>query len=175
MKDDVAVALIVAAAENGVIGRDNALPWHLPRDLQYFKRMTLGKPVIMGRRTYDEIGRPLPGRRNFVVSRQREYSPQGVTVNESLDAALESAAAQAFIDGVEEVMVIGGAQLYELALPVADRLYLTRVHAEIRGDTVFPEVDWDNWVTRSAERVNADEQNAFDLSFLCYERVRDAA
>ena len=125
------VAMIVAMAENRVIGRDNKLPWYLPNDLKYFKTTTLGKPIIMGRKTYESIGKPLPGRANIVVSRNPEYSAEGVRVVGSLEQALQLATDIAFIDGATELVVIGGAQLYAEALGRVDRIYLTQVHAQL--------------------------------------------
>lgn len=124
------VTLVVARADNGVIGRDNALPWRLPADLRHFKRLTLGKPVIMGRRTFESIGKPLPGRENIVLTRDTGWQAAGVTVAAGLDTALANDA--------PEVSVIGGAQVYAVALPLADRIYLTEVHATPDGDTVLP-------------------------------------
>ena len=121
----VALAVIVAVADNGVIGRNNSLPWHLPEDLRYFKRVTLGKPVVMGRKTFESIGRPLPGRANIVITRSHEWSVDGVSVVNSLDDALRLAADIAALDGADELMVIGGAEIYTNAIPLAQRLYLT--------------------------------------------------
>lgn len=145
------VSLIVGMAENGVIGRDNALPWHIPADLQYFKRATLGKPVIMGRKTFESIGRPLPGRTNIVLTRQPGFAAEGVRVAATLADALQQASQQAEADGVDELMVIGGAAVYAEALPLADRLYITRVHQCPEGDARFPEPDQACWVRVSAE------------------------
>ena len=163
------LSVIVAAAENGVIGRNNALPWHLPEDLQHFKRLTMGKPILMGRKTFESIGRPLPGRTNIVISRQPGYQPDGVKTVDSLSAALELAESIALIDGTDELMVIGGAQIYEEALPLAGRLYLTRVHAEIEGDAVLPEIDWQGWREVARERHPAEPPNPYEYSFLVYE------
>ena len=135
------LALIAARARNGVIGLDNRMPWHLPEDLAYFKRVTLGKPVVMGRKTFESIGRPLPGRLNIVVTRNPDWQAAGVQVAHSLDAALALAAAAA----PEEIMLIGGAELYRQALPQADVLYLTEIDAEFAGDAFFPEVDLARW------------------------------
>ena len=128
------LSVIVAVADNGVIGRDNALPWHLPEDLRYFKRVTLGKPIVMGRRTFESIGRPLPGRTNIVISRDPGFAAVGIEVAASLDAALQLAS------GAAEVVVIGGAEIYRLAIPRADRLYVTEVHTEPAGDALLPPV-----------------------------------
>jgi len=164
------LAVIVAAADNGVIGRNNALPWRIPADLQYFKRVTLGKPVIMGRKTYESIGRPLPGRANIVITRDTSYAAQGVRVVGSLQEALELAADIALIDGAEEAVVIGGAEIYGLAIPMADRLYFTQVHAEVEGDARLSAVDWTKWREVSRERHVAEEPNPYDYSFIVYER-----
>jgi dihydrofolate reductase len=164
------IAIMVAAADNGVIGRNNALPWHLPGDLQYFKRVTLGKPVIMGRKTFDSMGRPLPGRTNIVISRNPAYRAEGAKVVPSLQRALLLAEEVALIDGVEEVVVIGGADIYRLALPLAGRLYITEVHAKIEGDTHFPPVDWGEWCESARERHQAEGPNPYDYSFVIYER-----
>src|SRR3954471_22704955 len=133
----VPVALIAAIAENGVIGNKNGIPWRLPADFAHFKRMTLGKPLIMGRKTFESIGRPLPGRTNIVVSGQPGYQPDGVLVISSLEAALEHAQSIAAADGASEVMIGGGAQIYSETLLVADRLYLTRVALNPEGDSYF--------------------------------------
>jgi dihydrofolate reductase len=133
------VSILAAVARNGVIGRDNGLPWRLPEDLKRFKTLTLGHPVIMGRRTFDSIGRALPGRENIVVTRAREYDAPGCRVVHSLGAALSAAA------GADEAFVIGGAEIYALALPLARRLYMTEIDADVEGDTVFPEYDRGAW------------------------------
>ena len=164
------LSLIVAAAENGVIGRNNALPWHLPEDLKYFKRTTLGKPIVMGRITFESIGKPLPGRTNIVISRQPDYQAEGVKVVASIDEALALAEDIALIDGVDELMVIGGAAIYAEALPRADRLYLTEVHAEVPGDAYLPELDLAQWRECSRQRHGASETNPYDYSFVVYER-----
>jgi len=166
----VGLAMIAAVADNGVIGRDNALPWRLPADLAHFKRTTLGKPIIMGRRTYESIGRPLPGRANIVVSRNPAFTAAGVHSAASLDAALALAAEIARRDGSDEVVVIGGAAIYREALPLANRLYLTEVHASVAGDVLLPRIDRDAWREVSRERHRADAANAFDYSFVCLER-----
>ncbi len=172
MKGDmktVTVSAIVAVAENGVVGRDNTLPWHLPEDLKYFKRVTLGKPIVMGRKTFQSIGRPLPGRRNIVVSRDPGFAPEGVETALSLAAALALAAGR---EGeVEEVMVIGGAQIYREAMSQVNRLYVTEVHAELEGDAYFPEIDWSDWREESRERHEACDLNPYPYSFVVYSRV----
>lgn len=159
------VSLIAAVAENGVIGRNNALPWRLPADLRRFRRITMGHPIVMGRRSYEAIGRPLPGRTNIVVTRRSDYTAPGCTVVHSLDEALARAA------GAPETFVIGGAQLYAEALPRAHRLYLTRVHAEIPGDTLFPPVDWSPWREIEREHHEADPEHAHAYTFITFERI----
>ena len=158
------VSLLVAATENGVIGRDNGMPWHLPDDLKHFKALTLGKPVLMGRRTFDSIGRPLPGRTNLVLTRAVDWAVPGATAVPDLDAALRAAGTAA------ELVVAGGAQVYALALPRASRLYLTRIHAVIEGDTRFPDLDLSSWHETSRELHPVDARHAFAMSFITLER-----
>ncbi len=156
---------VVAATENNVIGRDNGMPWHLPADLQHFKSVTLGSPVLMGRKTFEAIGRPLPGRRNLVLTRSAAFSVPGLEVVHSLEEAI------ALAGDVPELMIIGGAALYELALPRTQRVHLTRLHMTLEGDAHFPALPESQWreVSRSARRL-ADERNACDMSFLVLER-----
>ncbi len=167
------LALVVAVAENGVIGRGNKLPWHLPEDLQHFKRTTLGKPILMGRKTWESIGRPLPGRTNIVITRQPNYEAEGARVVDSLQAAISLAEGVALIDGVDELMVIGGADIYRLALPRAERLYLTEVHGEVDGDAFFPDWERDNWTETRRESHPAPEDGGYAYSFVRYEREVD--
>ena len=159
------VSLVVAAAENGVIGANGGLPWRLPDDLRRFRDLTLGKPVVMGRRTWESIGRPLPGRRNVVVSRQDGLTLDGAECVDSVDGAL------ALVSDVPEIMIIGGASLYAATLPVAQRIYLTRVHTEVDGDTVFPEPDPADWREVHRESRRADERHAHDFSFVRLDRA----
>lgn len=165
------VSLIVAMAENRVIGRNNNLPWYLPNDLKYFKQATMGKPIIMGRKTYDSIGKPLPGRPNIVITRNVDFTAEGITVVNSLADALDQAEDLAFINGAEEVMVIGGAQIYTEALRKADRLYLTEVHAEVEGDAHFPEFDQADWQEQAREDFEAQAPNPYNYSFVVYDKV----
>ncbi|MBS7325963.1 MAG: dihydrofolate reductase [Thiopseudomonas sp.] len=151
------LCLIVAATRNQVIGRDNAMPWHLPEDLRYFKARTLGKPVIMGRKTWESLGRPLPGRLNIVVSRQADLQLDGAETFTDLAAAIERGQQWATEQGVDEVMLIGGGQLYHQALSQAHRVYLTRIETELEGDTWFPQLPFDEW-----QRVDAQPQPALD-------------
>lgn len=164
------LCMIAAVADNGVVGRDNKLPWCLPADLRYFKRVTMGKPIMMGRRTFESIGRPLPGRSNIVVSRQPGLQLPGVQVVGNVEAGLELASAIAETDGCDELMVIGGAEIYALCLPLAQRLYLTEVHARVEGDAYFPRWDFSRWVECSREWHAADDNNPHDYSFVVYER-----
>lgn len=150
--------LIFARAANGVIGKDNALPWHLPEDMAHFKRTTLGCPVIMGRKTWDSLGRPLPGRLNLVVSRQPGLQLEGAEVFASLEAAIVRAEQWAHEQGVDELMLIGGAQLYQQALPLAARLYLTRIELSPEGDAWFPEFDAAAWHCTASETFAPLEQ-----------------
>ncbi|WP_419812251.1 dihydrofolate reductase [Bacterioplanoides sp.] len=169
------LSLIVALAQNHVIGRDNKLPWYLPNDLKYFKQVTLGKPVIMGRKTYESIGKPLPGRTNIIITRQTDYQPAGasdsVKVVESLQAAQALAESIALIDGQSEAMIIGGAEIYTLALPLVDRMYLTEVHADVEGDAYFPQFERQGWHQVAGEDFSAEGPNPYDYSFNVYERA----
>jgi len=160
------ISLVVAMAANRVIGRDNGLPWHLPADLQHFKRITMGKPILMGRRTWESIGRPLPGRTSIVITRDAGYAAPGCIVVHSVEAALQAAA-----ECGDEAMVIGGAEFYAQVLPRADTLYLTRIHADFDGDTVFPELDESEW--REVERSDCepDAKNPYRYSFIRLDRV----
>lgn len=147
----IPVAMIAAMARNRVIGVDNQLPWYLPEDLRFFKRMTQAKPLVMGRKTFASIGRALPGRLNIVVTRDRDFSPAGVRVCHDLASALRLADQQATIDAAEEIMVMGGAEIYRQALPCASCLYLTEVDIEAQGSAHFPELDTAEW--REVQRV----------------------
>jgi dihydrofolate reductase len=159
------ISLLVAASENGVIGRDNGMPWHLPDDLKHFKALTLGKPVLMGRKTFDSIGRPLPGRTNLVLTRSRDWSVPGVTVVPDLEAAIRAAGA------APELVVAGGAQIYSLALPRATRIYLTRIHAVVEGDTRLPDIDIARWRETARELHPADARHPYAMSFVTLERL----
>ncbi|MBT8132205.1 MAG: type 3 dihydrofolate reductase [Gammaproteobacteria bacterium] len=160
------LSLIVAMTQDRVIGRDNDLPWHLSADLKHFKTTTMGKPVVMGRKTYESIGRALPGRHNIVVTSRPDFVAENITRVASLEAALRAAGE------VAEVMIIGGAQLYAAALPMADRLYLTCVRANISGDTFFPEVDWSNW--QLMKRSPTESSDGIDYYFAVYDRMPSA-
>ncbi|MDF2182664.1 dihydrofolate reductase [Neptuniibacter sp. CAU 1671] len=164
------LAIIVAQAKNRVIGINNTLPWHLPEDLRYFKQVTMAKPIIMGRKTFESIGRPLPGRENIVISRQADYAPAGVRVVPSLEEARELAENLCLINGLEEAMVIGGAQIYAQALPLADRLYITEVDAVIEGDAWFPAFDPADWQEVGRKDFAPSGDNPFAYSFVVYEK-----
>jgi len=159
------VSIIVAADEHGGIGRRGGLPWHLPEDLKRFKALTMGKPMVMGRKTWDSIGRPLPGRRSLVVSRQSGFAPEGVEVFDSLASALRAAA------DAPETCVIGGADIYRQALPYAEVVHLTRVHASVEADTFFPPLDAGDWEETAREDRPADERHAHPYSFLTLRRI----
>ncbi|MCW8195737.1 type 3 dihydrofolate reductase [Proteobacteria bacterium 005FR1] len=165
------ISLIVALTDNRVIGRENKMPWHLPNDLKYFKRMTMGKPVVMGRKTFESIGKPLPGRTNVVITHQSGWRAEGVQVAHNVPEGLELATRLSLIDGSEEVMVIGGAQIYREVLPQAHRLYLTQIHTQIDGDAFFPEISEDEWQEVGREDHKADSANPHDHSFVVLDRV----
>ncbi len=167
----VKLSLIVAVAENGVIGKDNGLPWRISSDMKYFKETTMGKPVIMGRKTFQSIGRPLPGRTNIVITRDTSFAPEGVIPAFTLEMALDVGKSLARAKGVDEVMVIGGAEIYALTLPDADRLYLTRVHGAVEGDATFPDLDPDDWLIASEQRFPAGEKDSHDYSLIVLDRV----
>ena len=158
------ISLMVAMAQNGVIGRDNTLPWRLPADLKRFKEFTVGKPILMGRKTFESIGRPLPDRLNLVLTRDRAWSADGVTVVHSVEEALAKAA------GREELVAIGGAEIYRLVLPFARRIYLTHVHADVPGDTYFPEFDSTQWADVECSAHPADERHEYPVTFVTLER-----
>ena len=167
----IKISLIVAVAENGIIGKDNDMPWKISSDLQYFKKITMHKPIIMGRKTFESIGKPLPGRVNIVITRDTSFSAEGVITAHSVEMALDVAKSMAEVKGLKEVMVIGGAQIYALCLPQADRLYLTRIHEEIDGDTFFPELDPKEWLEYSSERHVAGDKDSHDYSFIVLDRI----
>ena len=162
------ISLIAAVADNGVIGREGDLPWRLSADLRQFKRLTMGHHLIIGRRTWEEVGKPLPGRDMVVVTRSRDFAPEGVQVVRSVEQALELAVED------DEPFIGGGAQIYRLALArnLVDRIYLTRIHAEVEGDTYFPEIDLDEWKLMTEDHHEADDKNEYPYSFLVYKRDR---
>ncbi|EPP5328256.1 type 3 dihydrofolate reductase [Vibrio alginolyticus] len=157
------ISMIAAMADNRIIGKDNQMPWHLPADFAWFKRCTMGKPVIMGRKTYESIGRPLPGRLNIVISRDETLKIEGVTTVTSIEQALDVAG------DVEEVMIIGGGAIYASCLPMVNKLYVTHIEAAIDGDTQFP--DWgDEFKETYSEMYQADEKNAYNMRFTVLEK-----
>lgn len=182
------ISLIVAVAENGVIGRDNGMPWHLPDDLKRFKSLTMGKPMLMGRKTFESIGKPLPGRTSLVLTRSRDWSAAGALVVHSLDEAVErveeifaergggmpvvpTGGAAVAHAGASELVCVGGAEVYRLALPRAHRIYLTRVLASVDGNTIFPRLDEQAWRETHRELHPADARHAYPMAFCVLERV----
>lgn len=159
------ISLIVAASANNIIGVRGELPWHLPNDFKYFKAITLGKPVLMGRKTWASIGRPLPGRQNIVLTRNSEFGADGADVVSSPEAAIE------LVADTDQLMVIGGGEIYALFLERATRVYLTRVDTELDGDTEFPELDASDWSLTTCESHATDERHAFDYEFRVYDRL----
>lgn len=166
----VPVAMIAAVGENGVIGADGTIPWHLPSDFAHFKRTTMGKPLIMGRKTFESIGKPLPGRVNIVVTRQRGYRPDGVLVFDSLVAALDHAQEIAAADGADEVMIGGGGEIYREAMPLAQRLYVTHVAVSPAGDARFPAIDPKQWEVEAKLEVLRTERDSADFTVKVYYR-----
>lgn len=166
--DHLPIVMVLAAAENGVIGRGDALPWDLPDDLQHFKRVTLGRPIIMGRKTFDSVGRPLPGRTNIVITRDPSWRASGVVAVQSLAEAIARAEQQALLDGADAVMVVGGAEIYCLALPQADRILLTRVHGSVAGDAYFDLSPLRHWRELHRQSVAAGDRNSHDFTIIEY-------
>jgi len=162
------ITIIAAVADNGVIGKGDGLPWHLPADLKHFKQTTRGHTVIMGRKTFDTVGHPLPDRRNIVLSRNAKAKCPGAEVVSSMDSAL------ALAHDATEVFILGGAEIYRLALPRVDRMVLTHVHANVEGDTHFPEIDFSQWHEADRREIPADEANTYPMSFVVYERLSGA-
>lgn len=158
------ISLIAAMGRNRVIGKDNALPWRLPADMKRFKNLTLGKPIIMGRKTFESIGRPLPGRTNIIITRDKDFHAQGCVILHSLDEAITSA------DGAEELMVIGGSSVFQQFLPYAKRIYLTIIDEDIEGDVFFPEFDKNEWHERERIEYQPDEKNIYRYAFVTLER-----
>ena len=170
--DSLPVSIVVAVADNGVIGRGNALPWDLPDDLQHFKRTTMGRPIVMGRKTFESIGRPLPGRLNIILTRDPSWAALGVSVASSIEQAIDLAEGQAFIDGADSVMVIGGAEVYRQALPFVSRAFVTRVHGQVDGDAFFDLDKIASWREVSRERVPAGGRNSHDFSVIRLENPK---
>ena len=166
---DLPVVMVLAVSENGVIGRGNDLPWQLPDDLQHFKRTTMGQPILMGRKTFDTVGKPLPGRPNYVITRDKTWSASGVTVVHTLEEGLDRASDHALIEGADALMVVGGAEIYRLALPIADRIVMTEVHGEVDGDAYFDLESIGDWREVSRERVAGGLRNSHDFSIVVLE------
>jgi dihydrofolate reductase len=164
------ISLIVAAAENGVIGNAGTMPWRMPSDLKRFRTLTIGKPVVMGRKTFQSLPKPLDGRDNIVITRDPHFMPEGATVVGSLDAALEIAAACATRRGTDEIMVIGGGEIYRQALPLANRIYLTQIQAKLVGDTSFPELPASIWRLERSEPLPKGEKDEYAATLLVYEK-----
>ena len=160
------LSLLVAADEKNVIGKDNKLPWHLPSDLKYFKNQTWGMPILMGRKTFESIGKPLPGRKNIVITRNRKWNHEGVTIVHSIDEAVENAKRE----GAKEIFVIGGGEIFKDAFVKANRIYLTRIHHQFDGDTFFPELDPGQWHQVSSYYHASDEQNRYAHTFGVWQR-----
>ncbi|WP_137392320.1 dihydrofolate reductase [Rhodoligotrophos defluvii] len=169
------ITFVVAVAENGVIGARGGLPWHLPSDLRRFRKITIGKPVIMGRRTYESIGRPLPGRDNIVITQSETFAPEGVYVVRSTEAALRLGAAKAMERGVSEIAVIGGSAIFRDMLPLADRIYLTRVHDSPPGDVHFPDLPRNQWREVERQSFTAEEGESADTTLIVLERLATGA
>jgi len=160
------ISLIVAMASNRVIGLNNKMPWHLSADLKKFKKITMGSPILMGRKTYESIGRPLPGRTNIIISRNIDYQQNGCVVFNDLKTALEKAS-----ENTEEIFIIGGSDLYQSILPIADTIYLTLINQEFQGDTFFPEIELNDWSEVEREDITDDSEATFNYSFLKLEKT----
>lgn len=159
------ITIVVAKSENNVIGNNNELIWHLPNDLKRFKQLTTGHPIIMGRKTFESIGKPLPNRVNIVITRNRDWNPEGITIVNSLEEAIENAK-----ESDHDIFIIGGGNIYEQALWLADALEVTEVHQAFEGDAHFPEINSGEWKEVSRERFPKDEKHAYEYSFIRYER-----
>ncbi|WP_078546272.1 dihydrofolate reductase [Litchfieldia alkalitelluris] len=158
------ISLLVAMDKNRLIGKDNLLPWHLPADLAYFKRVTMGHTIVMGRKTYESIGRPLPGRENIIVTRNPSYKMDGCTIINSIEAIKNLS------DSNDELFVIGGSEIFREVFTFADRLYITEIDDEFEGDTYFPEFSLKDWTLISKDQGKKDEKNPYDYYFCVYER-----
>jgi len=166
----LSISLIVAVSKNGVIGLDGSMPWHLTTDLKRFKALTVKHPVIMGRKTFVSIGRPLPDRCNIVVSRNPDFQYDGVTVQKSLNSALDYASEVASANGSDAVFIIGGGDIFKQALPLAQKMFVTEVLADINGDTFFPKFDVSQWKIIHEEKVSQGEKDSHDTRFVVYQR-----
>ena len=167
------ISAIAAMSENRVIGSENTLPWHLPADLKHFKQVTMGHPILMGRKTFESIGRPLPGRQNIILTRDQTFHAQGCVIVHSVkDVMLKISEHNELLDESDELFVIGGAQIYQQMLPMTQRLYLTMIHHEFSGDVFFPEINRDEWREVECVRHEKDENNAYAFSFVVLNRVK---
>lgn len=169
----IKIAMIAAVGENGAIGSEGKLPWRLPTDFAFYKATTMGRPLIMGRKTYESIGRPLPGRTNIVVTRQRDFQPEGVEVFASLEEAIAAAKVIAERDGMDEVFINGGGDIYRQTMRLADRLYITHVAASPEADTVFPPIEASEWVATERTDIRPGEKDSADFTVKVYERRVD--
>ncbi|MHA6728950.1 dihydrofolate reductase [Devosia sp. A369] len=166
----IRIAMIAGVAENGVIGSDQTIPWRVPSDMAFFKRATMGKPIVMGRKQFETVGRPLPGRANIVITRQQDYQPEGVLVVHSIDAAIEQARQIAEVDGVDEIMVIGGGELYAQLMDRADRLYISHIDLAPAGDVVFPTIAPEQWVVVDLPEVTPSPKDEATYRVKVYDR-----
>ena len=162
------LSLLVAADEKNVIGKGNKLPWHLPNDLKYFKNLTWGMPILMGRKTFDSIGKALPGRKSIVITRDKEWKHESVEVVHSIEEAINAAKA----DGVKEIFVIGGAEIFLSSFNKADRIYMTRIHHQFDGDVYFPELPANDWALTQNKFCHADDKNAYSHTFQVWDKVK---
>ncbi|WP_404403142.1 dihydrofolate reductase [Pelagibacterium halotolerans] len=167
---DICISMIAAVAANGVIGAEGAMPWHLPSDFAFYKSVTMGKPLVVGRKTFESIGKPLPGRTNIVVTRNKDYAPDGVIVVGTLEEGIAQAKAIARRDGVDEIFINGGAEIYRQAMPMADRLYLTHVQLSPEGDTVFPEITPETWEVETLSDIVPGERDTAAFVVKVYDR-----
>ena len=171
----VRIAMIAGVAENGVIGSDQTIPWRVPSDMAFFKKTTMGKPIVMGRKQFETVGKPLPGRANIVITRQRDYQPDGVLVFHDVETALAEAGKIAEADGVDEIMIIGGGELYAQLMARADRLYITHIDLSPSGDVRFPAIAPEQWTVIDLPEVAPSPRDEATYRVKVYERRRDAA
>ncbi len=170
-KKEIKISIIAAVAKNGVIGNGGDIPWYLPSDFAFFKKTTLGKPIIMGRKTFDSIGKPLPKRTNIVVSRDNNYQRDDVIVIDSLEKAIEKAKMIAKADGIDEIMIIGGAEIYRQAMPLANRLYISHVELNPKGDSFFPIIDKDQWEMLEQIEVEKSPRDSAEYKVMQYTQI----
>lgn len=163
------VSIIVAMDESRVIGKDNKLPWHLPRELQYVKRTTMGHPIILGRKNYESIGRPLPGRRNIIVTRNEHFQAEGCEIAHNIDEVFQMCKSE------EEIFIFGGEEIYKLFLPYTNKLYITKIHHTFEGDTFFPEINEHEWIEQFAEEGITDDKNPYRYSYHIFEKMNDSS